>query len=152
MIACPWHIGILVPARNEEELLPRCLHSIAAACAALPAGITFDVIVGVDSSTDLTREIAERMLFGYGIAVTTQARAVGRVRTLAAHTALLRYAGPLQRCWLANTDADCCVPKIGCSINSLLPPKVWKRLLGLSMSILSASTSQVSTCNFVVRT
>lgn len=111
MIACPWHIGILVPARNEEELLPRCLHSIAAACAALPAGITFDVIVGVDSSTDLTREIAERMLFGYGIAVTTQARAVGRVRTLAAHTALLRYAGPLQRCWLANTDADCCVPK-----------------------------------------
>ena len=50
------------------------------------------------------------MLFGCGTVVTTEARAVGRVRSLAANTALQRVAGPLRRCWLANTDADCCVP------------------------------------------
>jgi cellulose synthase/poly-beta-1,6-N-acetylglucosamine synthase-like glycosyltransferase len=111
MSPLPWHISVLVPARNEEELLPRCLLSIAAACAALPALVTSDVVVGVDSSSDRTCEIAEGILFGYGIAVTTQACAVGRVRSLAAETALQRYAGPLHRCWLANTDADCCVPE-----------------------------------------
>ncbi len=111
MIAHPWHISVLIPARNEEELLPRCLRSIAAACSALPARVTFDVVVAVDSSNDLTSEIAERMLLGYGIAVTMQARAVGRARATAAETALRRYVGPLRRCWLANTDADCCVPE-----------------------------------------
>jgi cellulose synthase/poly-beta-1,6-N-acetylglucosamine synthase-like glycosyltransferase len=73
--------------------------------------VTFDVIVGVDSSSDRTREIAERMLAGRGTVVTTEARAVGRVRSHAANTALQRVAGPLRRCWLANTDADCCVPR-----------------------------------------
>lgn len=106
-----WHICVLVPARNEEELLPRCLDSISAACAVLPSKVTFDVIVGVDSSSDRTCEIAERMLAGRGTVVTTEARAVGRVRSLAADAALQRVAGPLQRYWLANTDADCCVPQ-----------------------------------------
>ncbi|MGC1871542.1 MAG: glycosyltransferase [Acidobacteriaceae bacterium] len=110
MIVGSWHICVLVPARNEEELLPRCLDSIAAACAVLPRTVTFDVIVGVDSSSDRTCEIAERMLAGCGTVVTTEARAVGRVRSLATNAALQRVAGPLRRSWLANTDADCFVP------------------------------------------
>ena len=31
---------------------------------------------------------------------------VGKARRLAAEAALKRYSGPLDRCWLANTDAD----------------------------------------------
>lgn len=106
-----WHVCILIPARNEQQLLPRCLHSVIAACAALPREVTTDVIVAVDSSTDLTRDIAERMLSDRGAVIVTNAAAVGRTRALAAETALQRYLGPLRECWLANTDADCCVPE-----------------------------------------
>jgi cellulose synthase/poly-beta-1,6-N-acetylglucosamine synthase-like glycosyltransferase len=106
-----WHVCILIPARNEEELLPRCLQSVDIACAALPTSVTTDVIVAVDSSTDRTREIAETMLMGRGTVIVSEAAAVGRTRALAAEAALRRYSGPLRRCWLANTDADCCVPR-----------------------------------------
>jgi len=106
-----WHVCILIPARNEEELLPRCLQSVNRACAALPRSVTTDVIVAVDSSTDRTGEIAVHMLTGRGTVITTEAAIVGRTRALAAEAALHRYRGPLRRCWLANTDADCSVPK-----------------------------------------
>lgn len=105
------HIVVLVPARNEEDLLPRCLRSILKACSALPPNITHDIIVAVDSSTDNTRAIAERMLHGHGIVVETDAGNVGIARIQAAEMALQRYAGPLDECWIANTDADCIVPE-----------------------------------------
>jgi glycosyltransferase involved in cell wall biosynthesis len=105
-----WHVCTLIPARNEEDLLPRCLQSVLAACAALPISVTTDVIVAVDSSTDRTRAIAESMLAGHGTVISTESAMVGRTRALAAEMALRRYHGPLRRCWLANTDADCCVP------------------------------------------
>ena len=91
-----WHACVLIPARNEQELLPRCLDSVIAACAALPRGVTSDVVVAVDSSTDQTLEIAERMLSGRGCVIVTEAAAVGRTRALAAETALQRYRGPLR--------------------------------------------------------
>jgi glycosyltransferase involved in cell wall biosynthesis len=105
-----WHVGVLIPARNEEELLPRCLRSVIAACSALPHAVTFDVIVAVDSSTDRTLELAERMVEGYGVVVRTETGIAGRARRLAAELALIRNPGSRRRCWLANTDADCMVP------------------------------------------
>jgi glycosyltransferase involved in cell wall biosynthesis len=110
-MASRWHVCVLIPARNEEALLPRCLKSVDAACAALPSSVSTDVVVAVDSSSDRTRDIAEEMLAGRGTAIVTTAAMVGRTRSLAAETALRRYRGPLRRCWLANTDADCFVPK-----------------------------------------
>ena len=107
----PWHIGVLIPARNEEELLPRCLHSVLDAVSLLPSSVTWDIVVAVDRSTDRTREIAERLLDGSGIVVSTQAGVVGHARALAAVVALARFPGPHSRCWLANTDADCIVPR-----------------------------------------
>jgi glycosyltransferase involved in cell wall biosynthesis len=106
----PWHVGVLIPARNEEALLPRCLKSVLAACSLLPVDVTFNIVVAVDSSTDRTAEIAKQMTHGYGIVVSTDAGVVGCARALAADTVLRRYRGPLKRCWLANTDADCSVP------------------------------------------
>jgi glycosyltransferase involved in cell wall biosynthesis len=105
-----WHVAVLIPARNEELLIQRCLNSVLAACSRLPSSISTDVVVACDSSTDLTLEIAERVLENSGIAVATEVAIVGCARRLAARIALQRYAGPLSRCWLANTDADCCVP------------------------------------------
>jgi glycosyltransferase involved in cell wall biosynthesis len=106
----PWHIGVLIPARNEEALLPPCLKSVLTACSLLPADVTFDIVVAVDSSTDRTAQIAKEMVQGSGIVVFTDAGLVGCARSLAADVMLGRYWGPLHRCWLANTDADCCVP------------------------------------------
>ena len=111
MSPSPWHMSVLIPARNEEQLLPRCLRSVLAARSLLPAKITCDVIVAVDCSTDRTWKIAKHMLQGRGAVVCTEAGAVGQARALAAATALERYHGPRSRCWLANTDADCSVPQ-----------------------------------------
>jgi cellulose synthase/poly-beta-1,6-N-acetylglucosamine synthase-like glycosyltransferase len=107
-----WHIGVLIPARNEEELLPRCLRSVLRARAALPPDVTCDIVTVVDSSTDRTYELASNLVsHGRGVVVETQAGVVGAARSLAADIALQRYDGPPVRCWLANTDADCCVPE-----------------------------------------
>jgi glycosyltransferase involved in cell wall biosynthesis len=62
MIEASWHIGVLVPARNEESLLPRCIASLLAARAMLPDDATCDIVVVADSSTDRTCEIAEALL------------------------------------------------------------------------------------------
>ena len=106
----PWHVAILIPARNEEELLPRCLRSVSIARSLLAPHVTSDIVIAVDSSTDRTGEIAERMVRGQGIVVRTEAGVVGRARALAAKAALARYRGPRNSFWLANTDADCSVP------------------------------------------
>jgi glycosyltransferase involved in cell wall biosynthesis len=47
-------VSVIVPARNEESTLPVCLPSIVQ-----QTGVSFEVIVVDDSSTDRTRPIAE---------------------------------------------------------------------------------------------
>jgi glycosyltransferase involved in cell wall biosynthesis len=104
------HVAVLIPARNEEALLRRCLESVLVAGCNLPSKVTFDVVVAVDSSTDRTQAIAEELLCGMGKVICVRARSVGSARAAAATVALKRYRGALNRCWLANTDADCQVP------------------------------------------
>jgi glycosyltransferase involved in cell wall biosynthesis len=106
-----WHICVLIPARNEEELLPRCLASVLEARARLPARVTCDIVIVVDASTDRTARIAQDMLAGNGAVVTIDAGIVGSARAIAASIALERYHGPLPLCWFAHTDADCIVPQ-----------------------------------------
>jgi len=73
--------------------------------------VTSDVIVVDDASSDRTREIAESILRDEGVVISTTDGIVGSARSLAARTALSRYNGPTHLRWLANTDADCCVPE-----------------------------------------
>lgn len=108
--AFAWHVAVLIPARNEEALLPRCLRSIAEACQSLPAGVTTDVVVAADNCFDGTAAIAREMLGSTGIVIEHNCRSAGTARAIAARVALARYDGPLDRCWLANTDADSFVP------------------------------------------
>jgi glycosyltransferase involved in cell wall biosynthesis len=112
MILAPWHIAVLIPARDEESLLPRCLQSVAAARAVLPPGVTSDVIVVSDGSTDGTADVARAFLQNTrGTVLQVEGGCVGVARATAADTALRRHPGDLSRCWLANTDADCEVPE-----------------------------------------
>lgn len=106
----PWHIAVVIPARNEEELLPRCLQSIGIARAMLPETVTSDVVVVSDSSTDRTVQLATAMLAGSGVVLEARVACVGAARSMAVDLALSRHTGTLTRCWLANTDADCEVP------------------------------------------
>ena len=47
-------VSVIVPARNEEASLGACLESLAA-----QTGVSFEIIVVDDASTDRTREIAQ---------------------------------------------------------------------------------------------
>ncbi len=105
-----WHVGVAIPARNEESLLPRCLHSVQQAKAVLGNAATVDIVVVADRSTDATLDIATSLLQADGRAVCIDAGAVGAARAVAAKLLLQRSHAPLTRHWIANTDADCVVP------------------------------------------
>jgi glycosyltransferase involved in cell wall biosynthesis len=106
----PWHIAIVIPARDEQELLPRCLRSVQNARRMLPADVTSDLVVVADQSTDRTYQIAHELIRENGTVMETEVGCVGAARALGARRAVERYAGDPNRCWLANTDADCQVP------------------------------------------
>jgi glycosyltransferase involved in cell wall biosynthesis len=108
--ASEWHIGVAIPARNEEGLLARCLSSVQRAMEQVRPLATVDIVVVSDSSTDQTIQIAAQMLRGCGKAVAIGAGVVGTARATAARLLLERHKGHLSRHWMANTDADCVVP------------------------------------------
>ena len=102
-------VGVVVPAHDEEELLPRALDGLAAAArAARSRGLVVDVLVVADDCHDATAEVAR----GLGVEVlAVRERSVGRARAagLAVLTARRGHL-PAERLWLASTDADSRVP------------------------------------------
>jgi glycosyltransferase involved in cell wall biosynthesis len=109
--AVGWHVSVLVPARDEERLLPRCLDSVLEAVSMLDEFTTADIIVVADSSTDRTAQLAKRILRKQGSVLLTTAGSAGSVRAVAANYALSRNRQLPDKWWLANTDADCIVPR-----------------------------------------
>ena len=104
------HVVVMVPARDEEALIGRCLWSIQAARAVLPEGVTSDLIVVSDGSRDRTVALATEIVGEAGLVLSIDAGNVGTARALAARAALARHTGALEACWMAHTDADCEVP------------------------------------------
>lgn len=106
-------IGIVIPARNEQAHLGRCLDAIRAAVthlrnhSAYPT-IEIRTIVVLDSCTDKTADVASR--YSEVEAVAADLGTVGAARALGARALLSTPADPPQRLWLANTDADSTVP------------------------------------------
>ena len=108
-------IGIVVPARNEEERLPRCLTGLEAAARELRAAdITAPrvrIIVVVDDSIDRTEQIA-RAWAGVEVVHSTAGR-VGAARAAGVRHLLAtesRAGVPSGAVWIACTDADSAVP------------------------------------------
>jgi glycosyltransferase involved in cell wall biosynthesis len=98
--------GVVVPAHDEEELLPACLMALRYAAAAI--SIPVHVMVVADTCTDRTAAIART----YGATVISIcARNVGAARA-AGMTALLQLTAGCDPAvsWLATTDADTVVP------------------------------------------
>lgn len=109
-MSAPGEVAVLIPARNEEVLLARCLESVIGAIDALPVTIKATIVLVSDCSTDRTAEIAYSLLGGRGSVLHTRAGTVGTARALAASYAIEKTTAPLSNVWLANTDADCIVP------------------------------------------
>jgi glycosyltransferase involved in cell wall biosynthesis len=111
LITPAWEVAVLIPARNEETLLRRCLESVLIAADHLPENIHAHVVLTSDNSVDATPQLAGTLLGARGTVLTTHAGIVGIARAYAASHVIATTASPLHQLWFANTDADCIVPR-----------------------------------------
>lgn len=99
---------VVIPARDEEERIGRCLASVAVAVgrlAAMAPGVAVDVVVAADGCTDATVELA---LDAGARVLDLPACGVGAARALAIAASL--GEDHAREVWIANTDADSRVP------------------------------------------
>ena len=100
-------VGVVVPAHNEESLLPSCLATVRRAAQAFDR-MPVHLVVVADACRDATAGAARRA----GAAVVTiSAQNVGAARAAGVREVLRRTAhlDPAD-VWLATTDADTLVP------------------------------------------
>jgi glycosyltransferase involved in cell wall biosynthesis len=99
-------VGVVIPAHNEEVLLPSCLAAVRRAARLLPTPV--HLVVVADASEDRTAELARR---GGAAVVEIHARSVGAAREAGVREVLsrTRHLDPAAL-WLATTDADTLVP------------------------------------------
>lgn len=107
-------VVIVIPARNEQDLLPRCLHVLTAAIADLvqaadPAPPIVKVAIVLDDCTDETDTVARHWPQFFRIH-TTQAN-VGAARRAGVRHLLPNAAHYAPATWIATTDADSTVPR-----------------------------------------
>lgn len=103
-------VGVLVPARDEEDLIGRCLDSVLTALAVVPT-VQAGVCVVLDRCRDRTAKRAVAVLRGRGAAFGMLARhapaTVGELRNHGADWLLRRLgAHHPSAVWLLSTDAD----------------------------------------------
>ncbi|MGN6612363.1 MAG: glycosyltransferase [Angustibacter sp.] len=100
-------VAVVVPARDEEELLPGCLDAIAIAAQRVLVPVT--VVVVLDRCGDRTADVVAAR--PEVLAVECDAGVVGTARAAGVDAALdrLRAHDP-DRIWIACTDADSRVP------------------------------------------
>ena len=105
-------VHVVVPAHDEQDLLPACLESVRRAGDALRRArpqLRTRVTVVADHCSDDTAGVAARA--GADV-VEVVADCVGFARRAGVHRATELSAGVHQRrVWLANTDADTVVPE-----------------------------------------
>ncbi|MER5648675.1 glycosyltransferase [Streptosporangium sp. NPDC002524] len=100
-------VGVVVPARDEEELLPACLASLDLAGRLVP-GVAVHLVVVADACGDRTASVAARA--GATVVEGTMTN-VGRARRAGAQVLLRRTRGlDPATVWVATTDADTLVP------------------------------------------
>lgn len=112
-------VAVVVPVHNEEQHLARALAGIRAAADALQAcqsGVGVAIVVVLDTCTDNSLEMAARAAAADTRITLLEVafRSVGKSRRAGIGTLLaacpLSAGAASRRLWLANTDADSCVP------------------------------------------
>ncbi len=104
----PAAVGVVIPAHDEEQLLPACLRSMAEAVDRIPLPVR--IVVALDRCTDRSAAIVagfrETGLPVRAIAVPRPG--VGAARAAGVRAVLAELGAG--RTWLASTDADSEVP------------------------------------------
>jgi hypothetical protein len=104
---------VVVPARDEEKTMARCLDALEVAVARLRRARTTNcpdvtIVIVLDRCVDDTiRIVARRSAVQV---VVSSAGMVGAARALGVETALAAVVATPQSIWIANTDADSAVP------------------------------------------
>jgi glycosyltransferase involved in cell wall biosynthesis len=105
-------VGVVVPARDEELLLPGCLEALGRARTALWSRfpVRVHVVVVLDRCSDGSADAVTRL--PGAVAVSIDAGNVGRARAAGADLLTrLEHGTRPSRVWLATTDADSVVPE-----------------------------------------
>lgn len=109
----PRVVHVVVPAHDEEQLLPACLAALERArthtARHLPA-LTLRATVVLDRCSDGSAAVVARHPWVH--ALTTRSGSVGAARCAGVeHAAALAPGVPDDRVWIAGTDADSEVPR-----------------------------------------
>lgn len=107
------HLVVVIPARDEQRSIGRCLDAVNAAAAALRLARPHDgpevrVVVVLDRCLDDTADIVAGM--STVESVVSSAGMVGGARALGVERALAAGDVEPHETWIANTDADSAVP------------------------------------------
>ncbi|HLM79952.1 MAG TPA: glycosyltransferase family 2 protein [Terriglobales bacterium] len=94
-------VSIIVPARNEEASLGACLESLTA-----QTGVTFEIVVVDDASTDRTREIAQGFAGVRAISPRPLHEDGAGKKWTGKNNAMIAGAKAASAPWLLFTDAD----------------------------------------------
>jgi cellulose synthase/poly-beta-1,6-N-acetylglucosamine synthase-like glycosyltransferase len=106
-----WSLGVIIPAQNEAQSIERCIQSAITSFEECRQVEHLWIVVVADDCTDATADIARRALHRHGEVIECSARSPGTARRMGAARVLEHYhREPLDRLWLANTDADTFVP------------------------------------------
>ena len=119
-------VGVVIPAHNEQDLLPSCLTAVR--LAARQVSVPVHLVVTADACTDRTAELAR----AHGATVVqARARSVGAARR-AGVSQVLRFARHLDPAtlWIATTDADTLVPRRWLSRQLRYASQSWKGVVG----------------------
>lgn len=110
--APPPDVAVVVPARDEVELLPRCLASVATAIDRVATACRVHIVVVADRCIDDTEAAAAAALNrAHASIVRARCANVGCARQVGVDGALRVWPpDPARRLWIAMTDADSIVP------------------------------------------
>jgi hypothetical protein len=103
-------VGVLVPARDEQDTIRDCLRALRTAMRGLPADVEPAVCVVADRCADATAAAAAEEFGGWTAArvvVNSAELTIGEVRNLGLRHVCAQLAGHRpERVWLLSTDAD----------------------------------------------
>ncbi len=119
-------VGVVIPAHNEEALLPSCLAAVRRAAGQLTVPVY--MVVAADACTDQT---AARARGQCASVVEIGARSVGAARRAGVEWVLrrTRHLDPAT-VWLACTDADTLVPRRWLSRQLRYAARGWDGVVG----------------------
>lgn len=107
-----WSVGVVIPARDEEDHLGACLESVRRAADRVERrGDRVEVVVVADTCRDSSAAVAESMVRGWGAVLAVEIGSAGGARAAGVRAYLAQRDRAFASTWLASTDADTIVPE-----------------------------------------